>query len=86
MQYKLKDYIAISGSGVLFNTQTGESYSVNELGMIVIEQLKRDRNLEQIKEYVYSEYLIDEATLEEHLEEFLSFMQQHSLIQATNAS
>ena len=80
MHYKLKDYIAISGSGVLFNTQTGESFSVNELGMLVIEQVKRGRSLEQIREEVFSEYHIDAETLQMHLEEFLSFMRQHQLL------
>jgi len=81
MYYKLKEYIAISGSGVLFNTQTGESFSVNELGMLVIEMIKRNNSLKQIREYVYSEFLIDEETLEKHVEEFLAYMTQHQLIE-----
>lgn len=80
MYYKLKDYIAISGSGVLFNTQTGESYSVNEIGMIMIEMIKKSKSLQEIKESIFSEYQIDEDILDKHLDEFFIFMKSHDLI------
>ena len=86
MYYKLKEYIAISGSGVLFNTQTGESFSVNELGMQVIELIRRNLNHQQIKDYIYSEYLIDEEALENHQEEFLIFMKHHQLMDSMPAT
>jgi hypothetical protein len=80
MYYKLKDYIAISGSGVLFNTQTGESYSVNEIGMLIIEMIKNNRSLDEIRESIYSSYQIDEETLDKHLDEFLVFMKSRDLV------
>jgi hypothetical protein len=80
MNYKLKDCIAISGSGVLFNTETGESFSVNALGTMVIELIRKNMDHEQIKDYIFSEYIIDLETLDNHLEEFLAFMKHHHLI------
>jgi hypothetical protein len=81
MHYRLKEHIAISGTGVLFNTQTGESFTVNEMGMMIIDLIRKNKDYDEIKDAIFSEYLIDEGSLEHHLEDFLGYMKQHHLVE-----
>lgn len=80
MKYKLNEYIAMSDSGVIFNMQTGESFTVNEIGKVIIEKVRKNYSKEQITEYILAEFEIDKETTEEHLEEFLRYMIRQQLI------
>ena len=39
---KLKDNIAVSESGFIFNPTTGDSYTANEIGLEIIKCLKEE--------------------------------------------
>lgn len=80
MKYKVNEYnVAMSDTGVLFNMITGESYQMNEIGMLIIEKIRKNYSKEQIKEFLLSEFDIDSETMERTLEEFLHYLIRHQL-------
>ena len=82
MKYKLNEYnIAVSDTGVLFNMQTGESFGMNGIEMLIIKKIRGNYSKEQIKLFIFAEFDIDREIMEEHLEEFLLCMIQQQLIE-----
>lgn len=80
MKHKLKNHIAVSETGMLFNTQTGESFQANELGVMIIEKVQKNYSRAHIEEFILAEFDIDCETMEEHLEELLLYMMHEELI------
>ncbi len=77
---KLKDNIAISESGYLFNPSTGESFIVNPLGMEVLHLVKKGRSFEEISKEILSHYSVDNITFEKDYHDFLHQLRQYLLI------
>ena len=81
---KINNNIALSDNGFVFNPNTGESFSVNQLGIDIINQLKNDITLEKVAEEIIKKYNVDEATAEKDLYDFIGILQHHSLIETAN--
>ena len=77
---KLKDNIAISESGYLFNPSTGESFIVNPLGMEVLQLVKKGRSFEEISKEILAHYSVDTITFEKDYHDFLHQLRQYLLI------
>lgn len=77
---KLKENIAISDSGYLFNPSTGESFIVNPLGMEVLQQVKKSRSFEEISKEILSHYSVDTITFEKDYQDFIHQLRQYLLI------
>jgi hypothetical protein len=77
---KLKENIAISDSGYLFNPSTGESFIVNPLGMEVLQQVKKGRSFEEISKEILFHYSVDTITFEKDYQDFIHQLRQYLLI------
>ena len=80
MRYKLKEFIAVNAEGMLFNTHSGESFAANELGLFVIEKIKHNHTRDEIEKLILEDFSVDRLTIEEHLEDILSYMLDNHLI------
>jgi hypothetical protein len=80
MKYKLNDNVAINDSGVLFNIQSGDSFLINDFGRIILDQIRKDLSLEELKDFVLLNYEVEKETMEEQLEEFIAYMLRQQLI------
>lgn len=76
---KLKKNVAISDSGFLFNPSTGDSYSVNPIGMEIIAMLHDNKQKEEIKKQVMSNYICDESTFEKDFYDFSLMLRNYKL-------
>lgn len=81
MKYKLKEYVAISEAGVLFNPFSGESYSINDPGMEIITQIRRNQSKEEILTNLMENYEVEPELISSDLEDFILFMLHHQLIE-----
>ncbi|HNS17810.1 MAG TPA: PqqD family protein [Bacteroidales bacterium] len=77
---KLKENIAISESGYLFNPSTGESFIVNPLGMEVLQLVKKGRSFGDISKEILSHYSVDTITFEKDYNDFIHQLRQYLLI------
>lgn len=77
---KIKNNIAVSDTGFIFNPDTGESYTVNPLGSAIIKYLKEGMSVTEITGELQQTYDIDKNTLEKDTEDFIGLLRSFSLI------
>ncbi|OQX76284.1 MAG: hypothetical protein B6D61_09035 [Bacteroidetes bacterium 4484_249] len=80
----IKKNIAISETGYIFNPSTGESFSVNPIGIEIFNMLKDGKSYEEISKTILSKYNTDEDTVEKDYNDFIGVLQQHLLIENDN--
>lgn len=78
---KLKNNIAVSESGFIFNPEIGTSFTTNSLGIAILKQLKEKTSLREIKESIIENYDIDAVTCEKDLDDFLRIVNQYNLLE-----
>ena len=78
--------IAVSDSGFIFNSTTGESFSVNPIGVEIIELLKQDKNVSEITRQLNSKYNADIATIENEVLDFIHNLKLKSLLDNQDAA
>lgn len=83
---KIKKNVAISESGYIFNPSTGESYTVNPIGIEIFNLLKENRKYEEICKTILAKYNTDEDTFEKDYNDFVGILQQNQLIENDNGS
>ncbi len=76
----IKNNIAVSSSGFIFNPDTGESFTVNPLGASIISYLKDGKSVSEITGELQNKYEIDPNTLEKDTEDFVGLLKNFSLI------
>jgi len=76
---KIKNNVAVSNSGFVFNSNSGEFFSANPIGTEIINSLKENKCFEEIKTMIISKYNIDEATFEKDFYDFLSVLNNYSI-------
>ena len=79
--FKIPDNIAVSEEGFLFLPTTGESFTLNEIGKIVIRLLKEDNSVEEIVEKLTEEFEVDEHTAEKDVNDFLTQLINFRLVE-----
>ncbi|MBK7410476.1 MAG: PqqD family protein [Saprospirales bacterium] len=78
---KLKNDVATSESGFVFNAARGESFTTNPIGVDIIRLLKEKKEIADILESLEQQYEIDAATLEKDLYDFLKILKQYNLLE-----
>jgi hypothetical protein len=78
---KIKNNIAVSASGLVFNPDTGESFTVNPMGAEIISYLKDGETKEKIEQEVLAKYHINQSSFERDFEDFTALLQTYSLIE-----
>lgn len=82
---KVKKNIALSDSGFVFNPSSGDSYSVNPIGLEMIKLMKEGKNQQEIKDHILENYAVDEASMEKDYYDFIKMLEQHKLIDKDEA-
>jgi hypothetical protein len=78
--YKLLNDLAISESGFLFQPVTGESFTLNSVGIFIMEGLKADKDSTEIINDIVNEYDTDQVAAEKDFQEFISQLKNHNLV------
>ncbi|HUX54137.1 MAG TPA: PqqD family protein, partial [Williamwhitmania sp.] len=68
----VKANIALSDNGFVFNPATGDSFTLNETGKVVLTLIKDGKSLKQITNFMKEEYDVDEVTLDRYLADFVN--------------
>ena len=77
----IKKNIAVSASGLIFNPDTGESFTVNPMGAKIINDLKDGKDQEQIVREILMNYFVEKNTFEKDFEDFVGLLKNYSLIE-----
>lgn len=76
---KVKNNIAISDSGFVFNPSTGESFSINPISKQIMEWMSAGRSDSDIIDLVVENYATDKDTIEKDLYDFVELLKSYQL-------
>jgi hypothetical protein len=77
----IKENIALSENGFVFNPSTGDSFTMNNTGKEVMMLIKDGKNISQIAELMIEKYDVDRNTLERYLSDFLNDLSVNNLLE-----
>jgi len=78
---KIRENIALSESGFVFDSNTGDSYNLNSVGQDVMRLMKEGKNLEEVLHAMLEEYDVEADTLESAIYDFVSMLRQFNLLE-----
>ncbi len=78
---KIKENIAISETGFVFNPNTGDSFTLNETGRKVIALINEGKTIEQSAKTLKETFDVDDTTLERYLFDFIYDLRINKLLE-----
>ncbi len=79
-QYKISENLALSDSGFLFKANTGESFTVNETGLLILKNLKEGKSEDEIIDLLTEEYDVEKEMAQRDFDEFLTLLKNLDLV------
>ena len=77
---RVKNNIAISDSGFIFNPSTGDSYSLNPIGLEILNLIKEGKNDEQMITYILEHYQTEHDAVEKDIYDFKSMLGKYKIL------
>lgn len=77
---QIRKNVAVSDTGFLFNPMTGDSFSVNPIGQVIIRAYQKGKSEEEILEEILEAYRVDRSTAEKDLLDFKNMLANYKLI------
>jgi hypothetical protein len=77
---KIKENIAISQTGFVFDPSTGESFTVNETGLEILNMLKSGKDFDAVVSQITSRYDVDRGSFERYYQDFIEMLNHYHLI------
>ncbi|MBS4015935.1 MAG: PqqD family protein [Candidatus Latescibacteria bacterium] len=71
--------LAVSETGFIFDPQTGHSYIVNEVGIDILNLMKKDKSEDEIVEFILDNYEISFDQVKRDYDSFLIKLKQYEL-------
>jgi len=78
---KIRNDLAISETGFVFDPVTGESFSLNQIGTEIFNLYKEEKNQSEIKKIIINKYDVSEAELDKSLIDFEGMINEYKFIQ-----
>lgn len=76
----IKKNIATNEFGFVFNPSTGDSYSSNPIAAEIIQLMKDNYSLNEIKKILLEKYEVDKMTIEKDVDEFVGILKENNLL------
>ena len=77
---KITDEIKISNNGFVFNSKTGDSFSLSPIGLELIRLISEDKDFENIRNEMLEKYEVDDLTFEKDYYEFYAQLKHHQIV------
>ncbi len=77
---KIPEEVKISDNGFVFNSKTGDSFSLNPFGLELIKNIQEEKELESLKKEMTEKYDVDDLTFEKDFYEFCALLKHHQII------
>jgi hypothetical protein len=72
--------IALSETGFVFDAGTGDSYSINPIGVEIIEYIKQNLTKEEIKKKLNEKYDVTTPELEKSLDDYFGALKTFNIL------
>ncbi len=76
--------LAINEEGFIFDPETGDSFTTNRTGLLIIKLLREGKNHEEIVERIVEEYGIDREEAEKDVTDFIEQLRIMGLVEGEN--
>jgi len=77
---RLKENIAISESGFIFDPNSGDSFTLNTLAKEILALLKQEKTDNEIAGVITEKYDVDGAVFEQNYYDFLAMLRHYNLM------
>lgn len=77
---KIKEKLSVSENGFVFDPMTGESYTLNPVGLELLQLLIEEQTKEEIKQFYLANYVVDEWGFEKAYLDFIALLEKNHLI------
>jgi hypothetical protein len=71
---ELKENIAISESGFIFDPNTGDSFNLNQIAREIVSMMAKGKSDKEISEGLINKYDVDETIFEQNFFDFKSML------------
>jgi len=78
---KINKNVSISENGFVFNPTTGESFTVNPIGIEIINLLKLKKDETEIKKTLLDKFNTDITTIEKDYYDFMQMLKSLNLLE-----
>lgn len=78
---RLKNNIAASANGFLFNPVNGESFTLNQTGVAILELLHNEITQKELLEKLYHKFDVDKSVLEKDVHEFILLLKEQQILE-----
>ncbi len=78
---QLKKNIAISETGFVFDPSTGDSYTLNPMGVEILKMIKKGKTQDEITAHITTAYDVVEGAFERYFYDFTSMLKHHQIIE-----
>lgn len=77
----LRKNIAVSENGFVFDPSTGDSFTLNNTALEIVELIKSGKSHNEVVTFLLEKYDADKPLIERYLVEFFEEMKTYSLIE-----
>jgi hypothetical protein len=81
---KIIEELRISDNGFVFNSKTGDSFSLNPTGLELIKLIAQGKDFETIRNVFLEKYDIDDLSFEKDFYEFCALIKHHQFTVSEN--
>ena len=74
-------HLAISKSGFVFDPSSGQSFTVNQVGLTMLREMQKEIDETSLMQFVIDHYEGDPQKMERDVEDFLSALIEHLGVQ-----
>jgi hypothetical protein len=78
---KINRKVALSETGFVFDAGTGDSYSINPIGVEIIEYIKQNLTKEEIKKKLGDKYDVSTPELEKSLDDYFGALNTFNILE-----
>ncbi len=76
--------LAINEEGFIFDPDTGNSFTVNQTGLLIIKALKENKTEKEILELLKEEFEVEEKEAQRDLIDFMEQLKLYGLLEDKN--
>lgn len=77
---KVSKDVEVNESGFVFDANTGDTFTINDIGREIVGLLKQGETKEEIVESLSSDYDVKQSVLEKDVSEFLLMLKYFKLV------
>lgn len=78
--FAIPENLAISDSGFLFLSSTGETFTLNETGKEILKLLQQKFSYQEIVQHITDIYEVESSEFEKDLDDFISRLKNYTLL------